>query len=57
MPLVATHERRVIHVGPTGRTMQFTSTAILRVEGGMIAETWDQIDTLGLLQQPGAGPE
>lgn len=56
--LVAAHQRwRGTHDGPfagipaTGRTVTFTSTAILRIEDGLIAEAWDEVDLLGLTTQ------
>jgi predicted ester cyclase len=35
----------------------FTGIAIFRVEEGKIAELWQNLDTLGLLQQLGAIPQ
>ncbi len=42
-------------VAATGRPVSFTSTAVLRIAGGMIAEAWDEVDVAGLMQQLGAG--
>ncbi len=38
----------------TGREVEFTSTAFLRVADGLIAEAWDEVDVAGLLAQLGA---
>jgi predicted ester cyclase len=51
-----THDGDFMGVAPTGRHVEFTSTAVLRVEHGLIAEAWDQVDSLGLLTQLGALP-
>ena len=45
------------HDGPfagmpvTGRPVAFTSTAVLRIAGGLIAAAWDEVDLLGLMGQ------
>jgi predicted ester cyclase len=56
--LVAAHQRWTgTHDGPfleipaTGRRVEFTSTAVLRIEGDLIAEAWDESDMLGLTHQ------
>lgn len=56
--LVAAHQRWTgTHTGDfagiaaTGRSVTFTSTAILRIADGLIAEAWDEVDLLGLTQQ------
>lgn len=56
--LVAAHQRwSGTHDGPfagipaTGRAVTFTSTAILRIADGLIAEAWDEVDLLGLTTQ------
>lgn len=37
----------------TGRRVEFTSTAILRVEGELIAQAWDELDSGALAAQFG----
>lgn len=56
--LVAAHQRwRGTHGGEfmgfaaTGREVEFTSTAVLRIEAGLIAEAWDEVDVAGLTEQ------
>ena len=56
--LVAAHQRwSGTHSGPfagvdaTGRSVIFTSTAVLRIADGLIAEAWDQVDVAGLMAQ------
>lgn len=56
--LVAAHQRwSGTHTGPfagmeaTGREVSFTSTAVLRIADGFIAEAWDQVDVAGLMAQ------
>ncbi len=56
--LVAAHQRWTgTHTGSfagveaTGRSVSFTSTAVLRIQGERIAEAWDQVDVAGLMAQ------
>lgn len=56
--LVAAHQRwRGTHrgefggVAATGKRVEFTSTAVLRVRDGLIAEAWDEVDVAGLMGQ------
>jgi predicted ester cyclase len=56
--LVAAHQRwRGTHEGEflgalsTGRRVEFTSTAVLRIREGQIAQAWDELDVAGLLTQ------
>jgi predicted ester cyclase len=49
-----THDGAFLGVEPTGREVTFTSTAVLRIEGGQIAQAWDEADLLGVMQQIGA---
>jgi steroid delta-isomerase-like uncharacterized protein len=46
-----THDGEFLGVEATGREVEFTSTAVLRVDDGLIAEAWDEIDAAGLLRQ------
>ncbi len=39
-----THREMVGGVEPTGRLVEFTSTAVFRIRDGLIAETWDEVD-------------
>lgn len=62
--LVAAHQRwrgtqtgDFAGVAATGRRVEFTSTAVLRIEDGLIAEAWDEVDMLGILRQLGALPD
>jgi predicted ester cyclase len=49
-----THEGEFLGVAATGKAVEFTTTAILRIEGEMIAQAWDEGDYLGLMTQLGA---
>ena len=49
-----THSAEFLGVAATGKAVEFTSTAILRVEDGMIAEAWDEVDFLGLRSRLGS---
>jgi predicted ester cyclase len=60
--LVAAHQRwagthggEFLGFAPTGRRVGFTSTAILRVADGLIAEAWDELDSGAIAAQLGAG--
>lgn len=52
-----THGGEFLGVQATDRRVEFTSTAILRLEHGVIAEAWDEVDMLAVLRQLGALPE
>jgi predicted ester cyclase len=39
-----THRGAVAGLEPTGRRVEFTSTAMFRIRDGVIAEAWDEID-------------
>lgn len=56
--LVAAHQKWTgtqagdfIGIPATGREVEFTSTAIIRIEDGLIAAAWDEVDLLGLTTQ------
>lgn len=46
-----THDGDFIGIPATGRQVEFTSTAIIRIEGELIAAAWDEVDLLGLTTQ------
>lgn len=46
-----THSGEFLGIPATGREVEFTSTAILRLDGELIAEAWDVDDLLGLRTQ------
>jgi predicted ester cyclase len=41
---------------PTGRTITAGIMSELRIEGDRVAEEWEQLDTPGIMQQPGVVP-
>ena len=43
-------------VDPTDREIEFSSTAILRIDGDRIAEAWDEVDMMSALMQLGVLP-
>jgi predicted ester cyclase len=56
--LVAAHQRwagthggELLGVAGIGRHVEFTSTTVLRVRDGMIAEAWDELDSGAILAQ------
>jgi predicted ester cyclase len=56
--LVAAHQRwSGRHVGEflgcaaSGREVSFTSTAVLRIAGGEIAQAWDEMDSAAIVRQ------
>lgn len=51
-----THDGEFLGVAPSGTEVSFTSTAILRIDGALIAEAWDEVDMLGLMRQLRAAP-
>lgn len=48
---VGTHEGEFLGVGGTGRRIEFTSTALLRVRDGLIVQAWDEMDSGAILNQ------
>jgi len=46
-----THDGEFIGIPATNRRVSFTSTAIIRLEGELIAAAWDEVDLLGLTTQ------
>lgn len=51
-----THDGTFLGVAPTGRRIEFRSTAVLEIRDGMIAAARDVIDVMGLMTQlRGAG--
>lgn len=54
-----THKGEVMGMAPTGRQVTATGISIHRIAGGKIAETWNNYDALGMLQQLGVvlGPK
>lgn len=46
-----THDGEFIGIAATGKKVEFTSTAILLIHGGLIAQAWDEVDLFGLSAQ------
>jgi ketosteroid isomerase-like protein len=46
-----THQGPFRGIEPTGRTVEFSSIRIYRIEDGKVAQTWAEVDALGLLGQ------
>lgn len=54
--LTGTHQGEMAGVAPTGKSVEFDGTDIIRVEDGKVAEHWGTTDNLRLMQQIGAVP-
>jgi predicted ester cyclase len=52
-----THEGEFFGVAPTGKTVEWTEMALLRIGDGKILATWFDSDIAGLFQQLGVGQE
>ena len=52
----ATHQGTFLGIPATGRTVNFQSIDIWRVEDGLLAEHWDQLNMDDLFRQLGVGP-
>jgi steroid delta-isomerase-like uncharacterized protein len=54
-----THKGELLGIRATGKRVQFGGISIFRLANGRIAEHWEQLDRLALMQQLGvvAGPE
>lgn len=55
--LTGTHRGEVMGVAATGKTVEFESIDIIRVDDGKVAEHWGVTDVMSLMQQLGAVPE
>ncbi len=51
-----THEGDLMGINPTGNRVTVAGMTIDRIADGQIAETWDNYDALGMMQQVGAIP-
>jgi steroid delta-isomerase-like uncharacterized protein len=51
-----THGGELLGVPPIGRHMQIGGISIFRLAGGKIAESWEQVNLLAMMQQLGALP-
>jgi steroid delta-isomerase-like uncharacterized protein len=51
-----THKGDLFGISPTGKQATITGVTIDRFSGGRIAESWDNWDALGLMQQLGVVP-
>ena len=51
-----THQGELMGIAPTGRRFEAAGITIIRLQDGKIAEEWEQIDMLGILQQLGVIP-
>jgi steroid delta-isomerase-like uncharacterized protein len=54
--LRGTHRGEFLGISPTGRAVTFDVIDFVRIEKGRIAEQWNVVDLMGLLQQIGAAP-
>jgi steroid delta-isomerase-like uncharacterized protein len=52
-----THQGELMGVPPSGNRVEVPGITIRRIEGGKVAEEWNNYDALGLMQQIGAIPE
>ena len=52
-----THEGELMGIPATGKQSEVTGITIDRIVGGKIVESWNNWDTLGLLQQLGVVPQ
>ena len=55
--VAGTHKGELMGVAATGKSVEFESIDIIRVEDGKVAEHWGVTDTMSLMQQLGAIPE
>ena len=51
-----THEGDLMGIAPTGNRVTTAGMTIDRIADGKIAETWDNYDAMGMMQQLGAIP-
>jgi steroid delta-isomerase-like uncharacterized protein len=55
--LTGTHQGELLGVPASGKSVEFESIDIIRLEDGKVAEHWGVTDTMALMQQIGAIPE
>jgi steroid delta-isomerase-like uncharacterized protein len=48
---IGTHEGEFLGIQPTSRKVTFTSTAIILIHQGLIAQAWDEVDLLSIQTQ------
>ena len=57
----ATHKGTFMGIPPTGKQITVKGVEIDKIVGGKIAETWDFLDSMGMMNQlgviPGAAPK
>ena len=53
---MGTHQGELLGIPPTGKHVRISGISIFRLAGGKIAEQWEQLDRLALMQQLGALP-
>ena len=46
-----THSDEFLGVEASGRRVEFTSTAVLRIRDGLIAQAWDEMDSGAIMRQ------
>jgi predicted ester cyclase len=51
-----THQGAFLGIPPTGKQVTGTAIDVNRIADGKSVEHWNEMDTLGLLQQLGVGP-
>jgi steroid delta-isomerase-like uncharacterized protein len=51
-----THQGELLGIPPTGKQVRIGGISIFRLAGGKIAEQWEQLDRLALMQQLGVVP-
>ena len=51
-----THQGELLGIPPTGKQVQISGISIFRLAEGKIAEHWEQLDRLALMQQLGVLP-
>ena len=56
MTFRGTHRGEFLGIAPTGRSVSFDVIDVVRIADGRIAEHWNVIDLMGLLQQIGPQP-
>lgn len=54
--LSGTHKGEFLGIPASGKSVEFSSVDIIRIEDGKVAEHWGSSDTLSLMQQIGAIP-
>jgi steroid delta-isomerase-like uncharacterized protein len=54
--ITGTHQGDLMGLAPTGKPMTVSGVTVMRFRDGKVAEEWEQVDMMSMMQQLGAMP-